>query len=147
MPGARVQVSDLLLFDPYQDMPTRLEDVVPHVRPSVSLKADSKVGIYWESYNTRPTGEGMQVSITVAPEEQEGGNWLRKGLTALRLVREAKPISVGMRDVSARGLGYTPRSVVVDLTTLKPGRYALELEVTADGAIPVRASRIINIVR
>ncbi len=147
MPGARVQVSDLLLFDPYQDMPNRLEDVVPHARSSVSLKADTKVGIYWETYNTRPTGEGMQVSITVAPEEQEGGNWLRKGLTALRLVREAKPISVGMRDVSARGLGYTPRSVVVDLATLKPGRYALELEVTADGTIPVRSSRIINIVR
>lgn len=147
VPGSRVQVSDLLLFDPYKDMPARLEDVAPHMRSSVSLKANSKVGIYWETYNTRPTGEGMQVSITVAPEEQEGGNWLRRGLTALRLVREAKPISVGMQDVSARGLGYSPRSVVVDLATLKPGRYVLELEVAAEGTIPVRVSRTINIVR
>ncbi|MFN8580411.1 MAG: hypothetical protein U0163_05450 [Gemmatimonadaceae bacterium] len=147
LPGARVQVSDLLLFDPYKDMPNSLEDVLPHARASVSLTTDSKVGIYWESYNTSPTGEGMQVSITVAPEVEEGGNWLRKGLVALRLVRQAQPISVGMRDVSSRGLGYTPRSVIVDLATLKPGRYALELEVTADGAIPVRASRVINIVR
>ena len=148
MLGSRVQVSDLLIFEPYKDMPDRLEDVVPHARASVSMKPDTKIGIYWETYNTRPTGEGMQVSITVAPEETPGGgNWLKKGLTALRLIREAKPVSVGMRDVSARGLGYTPRSVVVDLTSLKPGRYVLELEVTAEGTIPVRASRVIVIAR
>jgi len=148
MLGSRVQVSDLLIFDPYEDMPDHLEDVIPHARPGVTMTPDSKIGIYWETYNTRPTGEGMQVSITVAPEESPGsGNWLRKGLTALRLIREAKPVSVGMRDVSARGLGYTPRSVVVDLTTLKPGRYVLELEVTAEGTIPVRASRVIVIAR
>lgn len=148
MPGARVQVSDLLLFEPYTEMPERLDDVIAHVRPGVTMRPDTKVGIYWETYNTRPTGEGMQVSITVAPEDAPGsGNWLKKGLTALRLIREAKPVSVGMRDVSARGLAYTPRSVVVDLTTLKPGRYVLELEVTADGTIPVRASRVIVIAR
>ncbi|MEP7347181.1 MAG: hypothetical protein ABI877_18060 [Gemmatimonadaceae bacterium] len=148
MIGSRVQVSDLLIFEPYTDMPDRLEDVIPHARAGVSMKPDAKIGIYWETYNTRPTGEGMQVSITVAPEETPGGeNWLRKGLTALRLIREAKPVSVGMSDVSARGLGYTPRSVVVDLTSLKPGRYVLELEVTAEGTIPVRASRVIVISR
>ncbi len=148
MIGSRVQVSDLLIFEPYKDMPDRLEDVIPHARAGVTMKPDTKIGIYWETYNTRPTGEGMQVSITVAPEEVPGGgNWLRKGLTALRLIREAKPVSVGMRDVSARGLGYTPRSVVVDLTSLKPGRYVLELEVTAEGTIPVRASRVIVIAR
>jgi hypothetical protein len=148
MLGSRVQVSDLLIFEPYKDMPDRLEDVIPHTRASVSMKPDTKIGIYWETYNTRPTGEGMQVSITVAPEETPGGgNWLTKGLTALRLIREAKPVSVGMRDVSARGLGYTPRAVVVDLTSLKTGRYVLELEVTAEGTIPVRASRVIVIAR
>lgn len=148
MPGSRVQVSDLLIFDPYDDMPETLEDVTPHARPGVTMKPDSRIGIYWETYNTRPTGEAMQVSITVAPEDSDGsGNWLRKGLTALRLIREAKPVSVGMRDVSARGRGYTPRSVVVDLTSLKPGRYALELEIAAEGTIPVRASRIVVISR
>lgn len=144
VPGSRVQVSDLLLFEPYTDMPDTLEDAIAHMRAGVSFKPDAKVGIYWESYNTRPTGEGMQVSITVAPQESKG-NWLRRGLTALRLIREAKPVSVGMRDVSARGLAYTPRAVVVDLATLKPGRYVLELEVTAEGTIPVHASRSIVI--
>lgn len=144
LPGSRVTVSDLLLFDAYDGMPLRLEDVLPHMRATQAVPVGSKVGIYWETYNTNPRGEGIQVAITVAPEQQDG-SWLRRGLTALRLVREAKPVTVGMRDVSARGLGYTPRAVVVDLSTLKPGRYLLQLEISAEGTVPVRAERVLTV--
>ena len=96
---------------------------------SQAVKQGSKVGIYWETYNTNPGGEGIQVAITVAPEDEQQGGWLQRSLTALRLVREAQPVSVGMSDVSARGLGFTPRAVVVDLATLKPGRYQLVFHV------------------
>jgi hypothetical protein len=50
-----------------------------------------------------------------------------------------------MSDVSSRGLGYTPRAVVVDLATLKPGRYLMQLEITADGTIPVRTERELTV--
>jgi hypothetical protein len=146
LPGSRVSVSDLLLFRPYADLPDSLEDALPHVLPNATLGDSGKVGIYWETYNTSPIGEGIQVAITVAPEGS-GGGWLRRGLVALRLVREAKPVTVGMRDVSARGRGYTPRAVVVDLSTLKPGRYLMQLEITAEGTIPVRAERAITVAR
>ena len=49
-----------------------------------------------------------------------------------------------VRAVDASGLVAAP---VVDLTSLKAGRYVLELEVTAEGTIPVRASRVIVIAR
>lgn len=144
-PGSRVSISDLLLFEPWADMPRTLDDVLPHASASQVLEKGSKVGIYWETYNTSPLGEGIQVAITVAPEEKDGGGWLRRGLTALRLVREAQPVSVGMSDVSSRGRGYTPRAVVVDLATLKPGRYIMQLEITAEGTAPVRAERVLSI--
>ncbi|MEO7965934.1 MAG: hypothetical protein ABIT38_18645, partial [Gemmatimonadaceae bacterium] len=117
-PGARVSISDLLLFEPYDGMPSRLEEALPHARSTLALREGAKVGIYWETYNTNPLGEGMQVAITVAPEEEEKGGFVRRGLLALRLARETQPITVGITDVSARGLGYSPRAVVVDLATL-----------------------------
>lgn len=143
-PGSRVSISDLLLFEPYDGMPATLDDVIPHARASLIVPPGSRVGLYWETYNTNPTGEGIQVSITVAPEQKDG-SWMRRGLTALRLVREAQPITVGLSDVSARGLAYTPRAVVVDLATLKAGRYMMELEITAEGTIPVRAERVLTV--
>jgi hypothetical protein len=143
-PGSRVQISDLILFDPYEGMPNTLDDVVPHMRTSQRIVAGSRVGIYWEAYNTNPAGEEIAVSITVAPEDA-GGGLLRRGLVALRLVREAKPVTVGMRDLSARGVAYTPRSVVVDLATLKPGRYLLQLELDAGGGNVVRAERAVTV--
>jgi hypothetical protein len=146
-PQSRVQVSDLLLFEPYDDMPRTLDDVLPHMRTSQRLKPGSRVGIYWEAYNTLPAGEQIAVSITVAPHNAGGGGWFRGALRALRLVREAKPVTVGMQDVSARGLLYTPRAVVVDLATLTPGRYLMELEIDVGGGNVVRAERAITVTR
>jgi tetratricopeptide (TPR) repeat protein len=144
-PESRIQVSDIVLFDPYDGMPTSAEDVLPHMRTSERLPVGSRVGIFWEAYNTDPTGEGIEVNITVAPEGRSG-NWLSRGLRALRRVREAQPVTVGMRDVSARGSAITARAVEVDLATLTPGRYLLQLELNAGQANVVRVERAITIV-
>lgn len=143
-PGSRVSISDLLLFEPYDGMPNTLEEATAHARTSLTVRPNSRVGIYWETYNTNPSGEGIQVAITVAPEQTDG-SWMRRGLTALQLAREAQPVTVGITDVSARGSAYTPRAVVVDLATLKAGRYLLQLEITADGTLPVHAERVLTV--
>jgi hypothetical protein len=144
-PQSRIQISDIVLFEPYDGMPTSAEEVLPHMRTSERLPAGSKVGIFWEAYNTDPTGEGLEVNITVAPENRSGGGWLSRGLRALRRVREAQPVSVGLRDVSARGSPVTARSVEVDLSTLTPGRYLLQLELNAGGGNEVRVERTITV--
>jgi tetratricopeptide (TPR) repeat protein len=144
-PQSRIQLSDIVLFEPYDGMPASAEDVLPHMRTSERLPVGSKVGIFWEAYNTDPTGEGLEVNITVAPENKSGGGWLSRGLRALRRVREAQPVSVGLRDVSARGSAVTARSVEVDLSTLTPGRYLLQLELNAGGGNEVRVERTITV--
>jgi hypothetical protein len=143
-PNSRVQISDLLLFDPYDGMPNRLEDALPHMLASRRIPRGGRVGVYWEAYNTSPAGEPIAVSITVAPQDASGG-WLRRGLIALRLVREAKPVTVGIQDVSARGTSLSPRSVVVDLSTLGPGVYLMELELDAGGGNVVRAEKVVTV--
>lgn len=144
-PQSRIQVSDIVLFEPYDGMPASAEDVLAHMRTSERIQVGSRVGIFWEAYNTDPTGEGIEVNITVAPENSSGG-WLSRGLRALRRTREAQPVSVGLRDVSARGSPVTARAVEVDLATLTPGRYLLELELTAGPGNVVRVERTISVV-
>jgi hypothetical protein len=143
-PQSRIQVSDIVLFEPYDGMPTSAEDVLPHMRTSERIPVGSRVGIFWEAYNTNPTGENIEVNITVAPENSSGG-WLARGLRALRRVREAQPVSVGLRDVSARGTPVTARAVEVDLSTLTPGRYLLQLELNAGPGNEVRVERTITV--
>src|SRR5687768_16091421 len=143
-PQSRIQVSDIVLFEPYDGMPASAEDVLPHMRTSERIPVGSRVGIFWEAYNTNPTGEGIEVNITVAPENTSGG-WLSRGLRALRRVREAQPVSVGLRDVSARGSPVTARAVEVDLSTLTPGRYLLQLELNAGPGNEVRVERTITV--
>jgi tetratricopeptide (TPR) repeat protein len=143
-PQSRIQVSDIVLFEPYEGMPASAEDVLPHMRTSERIPVGSRVGIFWEAYNTDPTGEGIEVNITVAPENSSGG-LLARGIRALRRVREAQPVSVGIRDVSARGSAVTARAVEVDLSTLTPGRYLLQLELNAGGN-EVRVERTITII-
>jgi len=144
-PQSRIQVSDIVLFEPYDGMPASAEDVLPHMRTSERIPVGSRVGIFWEAYNTNPTGESIEVNITVAPENNSGG-WLSRGLRALRRVREAQPVSVGLRDVSARGSPVTARAVEVDLATLTPGRYLLQLELDAGPGNVVRVERTITVV-
>ena len=143
-PQSRIQLSDIVLYEPFDGMPESAEQVLPHMRTSERLPVGSKVGIFWEAYNTNPTGEGLEVNITVAPENRSGG-WLSRGLRALRRVREAQPVSVGLRDVSARGSAITARSVEVDLSTLTPGRYLLQLELNAGPGNEVRVERTITV--
>ena len=144
-PQSRIQLSDIVLYDPFDGMPVSAEDVLPHMRTSERIPVGSKVGIFWEAYNTDPTGEGIEVNITVAPENRSGG-WLARGLRALRRIREAQPVSVGIRDVSARGSAVTARAVEVDLSTLTPGRYLLQLEINAGPGNEVRVERTITVI-
>ena len=146
-PQSRIQVSDIVLFEPYEGLPTSAEDVLSHMRSSERIAVGSRVGVFWEAYNTNPTGEGLEVNITVAPEKSaSGGNWFARTLRSLRGIKEAQPVSMGLRDVSARGSPVTARAVEVDLATLTPGRYILQLELNAGPGNVVRVDRVITVV-
>ncbi len=142
--ASRIQISDLVLYAPYDDTPKSAEEALPHMLPSERVSAGSRVGIFWEAYQVDPGGEGIDVSITVAPENTSGGGWLARGLRALRRVREAKPVTVGMRDF-ARGAPVTARAVEVDLSTLTAGRYLLQLELDAGPGNVVRVERTLTV--
>jgi tetratricopeptide (TPR) repeat protein len=144
--GARVSLSDLLLFEPYGQLPTSLEEVIPHTMPTLRVRPDRKLGFYWEAYGTNPAGEVMSINVTVAPEVTDEPTRAQRLKRALRVWREAKPVSVQVQDVSARGQTTSPRSVEVDISTLPPGPYLVELEIEVANQYRVRAERRIVVV-
>ena len=144
--GVRVSLSDLLLFTPYGSLPSSLDEVIPHALPSLRVRADQKLGFYWEAYGTNPAGETMGISVTVAPEVVDEPTRAQRLKRALRVWKEAKPVSVQVQDVSARGRTTSPRAVEVDISTLTPGSYMVELEIEVSKQYRVRAERRIVVV-
>ncbi|NUQ11115.1 MAG: hypothetical protein HUU26_02140 [Gemmatimonadaceae bacterium] len=145
-PQAVIQVSDILLYEPVDSMPARAEDALSRMRTSERIPEGSRVGLFWEAYNTEGAFGGLDVNITVAPVDSARGSWVTRGLRALRRVREAQPVSVGIRDAVVRGAAVTSRAIEVDLSGLGPGRYQLQLELSAGPGNVVRVERSITIV-
>ncbi|MFI5121175.1 MAG: hypothetical protein ACHQM4_12215, partial [Thermoanaerobaculia bacterium] len=143
--GQRVTLSDLLFFKPFGSFPQSVEEAAPHSLPTERLRADEKLGVYWEAYGTDPAGERMSVSLTVVKEAEETG-FLRRLGKALKLVREATPVTVSVQDMSARGSSVSPRALELDLATLRKGSYIVQLEIEVAGQYVIRADHRIEVV-
>ena len=143
--GTRVYLSDLLFYKPHGTFPATAEAAAPHAHPTERLRADEKLGVFWEAYGTDPSGEQMQVSLTVVQEVEESG-FLRRKAQALKLARQATPVSVSVNDISARGTSTSARALELDISTLKKGSYIVQLEVTVAGQYVVRADHRIEII-
>lgn len=144
--GARVVLSDLLFYEPYGSTPTSVEEVLPHVIPSQKLDAQQRLGVYWEAYNTDPAGETMTISLTVVPETEESKGFLNRAARTLRLAKSSDPVVVTVEDMSARGHRMTARAVELDVRTLKPGEYLVQLEIAVAGQYTIRADRRIVVI-
>lgn len=144
--GARVSLSTLLFFAPYGSLPNSVEEVLPHALPTEKVDATQKLGVYWEAYDTDPAGERMTIALTVVPETEESRGFLGRAARALRLARESQPVSISVEDMSARGLTMSARAVELDVSTLKPGEYLVQLEVSVAGQYTIRADRRIVVI-
>jgi hypothetical protein len=143
--GTRVTLSDLLFYKPYGQFPTTVEEAAPHAHTTERLRADEKLGVYWEAYGTDPQGEKMKISLTVVKEVEESG-FLRRQAKALKLEHQATPVSVSVEDLSARGTATSTRALELDIHTLTKGAYIVQLEIEVDGQYVIRADHRIEII-
>ncbi|HEY7685286.1 MAG TPA: hypothetical protein VH833_04165 [Gemmatimonadales bacterium] len=135
-------VSDLLLFDPPDSVSSELEAVLPHVRGPAPVPRGSRIGLYWEAYGLGPEGEPLATIVSVVPERV---GWLRGAFESVGLVSRARPVRLEWTEQGKPQDGIAARALVVDLAPLGPGRYRIELAVTATGRRPAGASRSIRI--
>lgn len=148
-------ISDPLFFRPADDGTTSLsaEDAISRMYGSLSLTG-TRVGIFWETYGF-PATDTVETTLRLTSEDKPG-ILRRLGSSIGVLSAEGGEISVRWQDprVGERsGISYAgdvpiqARSVVLDISPLKAGRYTLEVSVTRRGRPTVSSSREIRVVR
>src|SRR5439155_357395 len=64
-PGAGLSVSDILLFDPPDSLPTQLAAALPYVRGSTVMHPRARVGLFWENSGRELSCARMRLPILV----------------------------------------------------------------------------------
>ena len=94
------------------------------MRGSARWEAGDEVGLFWEYYGLTPGPEALVAVRMIAMAEGEATG------------QGGEPL-VSWTDVADRTQPILPRSVVLDLGLLDPGRYVLEFTVSVAGQRPL----------
>ena len=123
--GAGLSLSDILLFDPPDSLPTQLAAALPYVRGSTVVDSRSRLGLFWEIAGL-DSGEVVTTEVTVQPVRT---GWLRKAAESLRLAGRRASVRLEWREVPERHGSMAGRALALDLSGLPPGPYRIELVV------------------
>ena len=140
--SGRVALSDLLLYSSFVGSPDGLEAVVDSALASDVVPGNRTLGVYWETYGLRPTGEPVRFTLTVG---QIGVGWLRRTAERLRLTDPTTGLRIQWEEVPRRADGIAGRGVSVDLSRLRAGRYRMQLTASVSGEAPVTAQREVEV--
>jgi len=124
-PAAGLSLSDILLFDPPDSLPTQLAAALPYVRGSTVVDSRSRLGLFWEIAGL-DSGEVVTTEVTVQPVRT---GWLRKAAESLRLAGRRASVRLEWREVPERHGSMAGRALALDLSGLSPGPYRIELVV------------------
>jgi len=123
--SGRISVSDLLFVDGAPDLPVDLTDAIAHAHGGTKFRRDTKVGLFWELYGRAPADSTMPISLTITPLDE---GLLRRTFRVLRIAPKLTPLNIRWQENGASGV-LSPRSVLLDLSLVPAGRYAVKLEV------------------
>ena len=134
-----ISVSDLLFVDGGPSLPVDLSDAEARAHGGTKFRRDQKIGLFWELYGRTPVDSAVPISLTITPVNE---GLLRRTFRALRIAPKATPLSIRWQENGASGV-LSARSVLLDLSLIPAGKYAVKLEVGNDPA--AIASRLIEV--
>ncbi|HEY3745427.1 MAG TPA: hypothetical protein VGL17_04250 [Gemmatimonadaceae bacterium] len=137
--SARISVSDLLFVDDGQSLPTDLTEAIPRAHGGTKFDRGKQVGLFWELYGKAPADSALPMSLTITPVDE---GFLRRAFRALRISPKVSPLNIRWHENGAAGM-LSARSVLLDLSLVPAGKYAVKLEVGNSPA--ATTSRIIEI--
>jgi len=143
----RARISDLLLLEGSDSLPSDLAAAVPHALTTTRVRADRPLGLFWEVHGLSSAGEEVTTSLTVT---RRGTGWLRRAVEAVGLAAPRRDVSLDWTEVlvpRAETLTVAGRALALDLAGLSPGPYRIEVTVTARGRASVTARRNIDLVQ
>ena len=137
--SGRISVSDLLFVDGAPALPADLKEATERAHGGTKFRRNSKIGLFWELYGKAPADSALPISLTIMPIDE---GLLRRTFRALRIAPKLTPLNIRWQENGAAGV-LSARSIVLDLSAVPAGKYAVKLEV---GDYPKAAtSRIIEV--
>jgi len=143
-PGARLSMSDLLLYAPRDSTATTLDAAVPLALSSLRVPRNRKLGLFWETYGVRPTGESFDYALRVEPV---GQGWLHRAFIKMKLREKDSALNLQWSERPEVADAIASRGLAVDLESLRPGRYRVRLSLTPRAGVPIVAEREIEILQ
>jgi hypothetical protein len=140
--SARRAISDILIFDGADSLATNIEGAIAGALGDNVIRQDKKVGVYWETYGDAPEDSARSVSLTLTPIAP---GLMTRVLRSLGVGKKLAPVDVRWHDAGA-GATVQPRSVMLDLSQVTPGRYDLKVTV-GEGVTAESTSRLVVIER
>jgi hypothetical protein len=131
-------LSDLLTFAPADSLPADLSEVLPLVRGPARIARGGRIGLYWEVYGVAPFGETVSARVSVRPAQR---GWLRRLVGSVGLGAPQRETLLEWQEGGVPRDGVVSRALVVDLATLSPGSYRIELTVATPGGGSQAAAR------
>lgn len=153
-PGEVAVSTPVLLRAPTDDsvLPNEVNAALSHMRTTRTLGPGERLGIYWETYGFR-AADTVEIAIWV--ERATSQSVLRRFGVALGVATDANtPVSVSWREpqpgfrshvFSDGGVMIIGRAVAIDLSSVQPGEYRLEVAVRRGTGEPVRGRTTVEI--
>ncbi len=135
-PRTVLDVSDILLLDEPDSLPSTLGKALPHTRGSLRVRSGERIALYWELYGLQPGGEHLTMSLTVI---RKGKSFVKTITDWIGITGEDRPLSLNWEEAVSPQYPATPRSLAIELPQMDEG--VLQLQVSAQGREPVTASR------
>lgn len=133
--SGRVSVSDLLFVDGAPSLPSTLEEAIPMAHGGTQFRRNQKIGLFWELYGRSPADSTLPISLTITPVDE---SLFRRTFRALRIAPKVTPLNIRWQENGASGV-MSARSVVLDLSLVPTGKYAVKLEAgSSPGAVTQR---------
>jgi len=123
--SGRISVSDLLFVDGEPSLPGDLNEAIPRAHGGTKFRRDRKIGLFWELYGKTPADSALPISLTITPVDE---SILRRTFRALHIAPKLSPLNIRWRENGASGV-LSARSVLIDLSLVPAGKYAVKLEV------------------
>lgn len=123
--SGRISVSDLLFVDGAPSLPSTLEEAVPRAHGGTKFRHNQKIGLFWELYGKAPADSSLPISLTITPVDE---SLLRRAFRVLRVAPKLTPLNIRWQENGGAGV-LSARTVMLDLSLVPAGKYAVKLEV------------------
>jgi hypothetical protein len=137
VPADVPHLSDLLLLELGDQLPTSLAEAAPRMQASTELVSQGAITVGWEVYGLGRRQEPLTFSLSLV---EEGESLVRRALKRIGLFRKDPVLTLSWVEEGSSEMGPRFRAIDVELPDLEPGRYVLRLEMQ----IPFRSKIMSN---